>query len=223
MLESGLPASAATLLVLATTISAPTARISATTTVAALTSTISTTLATTVTSFTTSTVSTTSVATAAARVIATTAATATTESTATTARAALRSLVNTDSATIKFDVVHGIDSLLCVSLGAIANETKTAAAASITVLDNDSLLDGAEFLEFLTERILISVPCEAANEELRHLRNYLEKLVFLGVVSGWVRKIERGRDAKQFGRTTERTVLFGAVFVAIWVGGLSEG
>jgi hypothetical protein len=38
--------------------------------------------------------------------------------------------------------------------------------ASVTILDDDSLLDGAKLLELLTKRILISVPCEAANEEL---------------------------------------------------------
>jgi hypothetical protein len=80
------------------------------------------------------------------------------------------------------NVVHSGDGSFSICLLAVTNESEATAATSITVLDNDlqrqdmsatsrhdsdddrftyGFLDSAKFLELLTERILICVPCEA--------------------------------------------------------------
>ena len=63
------------------------------------------------------------------------ASTATAEATASSS--ALGSLVNTDGAAIKLNVVHSIDSSIGVGLLAVADESKSPGAASIAVLDNN--------------------------------------------------------------------------------------
>jgi len=51
----------------------------------------------------------------------------------------------------------------------IADKSEATAASSITVLDDNGFINLTELLESFTESGLIGVPCEAANEELRHL------------------------------------------------------
>jgi hypothetical protein len=108
----------------------------------------------------------TAIAATAAAISTTAASTATTESTTTTAAASstLRCLVNTDSATIELDVVHGVDSGLGISLRSITDESKATAATGVTVLDNNGLLDGSELLELLAKSVLVCVPSEATDE-----------------------------------------------------------
>jgi len=159
----------ATLLLLASSVATPTTGVSTTTaSIAASTARVATLVSAAITSTTsiTTSISTTTISTTSSASVATTASTATSETSASTSRATLACLVDTDGSAIELDVVHGSDSSLSVGLLAVTDETETTAAASVTVLDDDSLLDGAKLLELLTKRILISVPCEAANEEL---------------------------------------------------------
>jgi len=162
---------ATALLLLASSVATPTTGVSfvtTTTSIAASTARVATLVSAAITSTTsvTTSVSTTSISTTSSASIATTASTATSETTSSTSRATLASLVDTDGSAVELDVVHGSDSSLGVGLLAVTDEAETTAATSVTVLDDDSLLDGAKLLELLTKRILISVPCEAANEEL---------------------------------------------------------
>ena len=80
------------------------------------------------------------------------------------------------------NVVHGGDRSFGIGFLAVTDESKTTAAASVAVLDNDlsnqmyqhevsngvemsithSLLNGTEFLELLAQRVLIGVPGKAA-------------------------------------------------------------
>jgi len=76
--------------------------------------------------------------------------------------------VDADRATVEFDVVHGLDGVLGFGVLGEAHEAKAAAAASIAVLDHDGLFHLAEFLKLGSERYIIRVPREAANEDFRH-------------------------------------------------------
>jgi len=98
---------------------------------------------------------------AAASVAAATAAAATTSST-------IRCLVDADSTTIEFDVVHVLHSIVGLSIRGVTDETETPAAASVAVLDDDSLLYLAELLELRTQSGVIGVPRKTSYEELRH-------------------------------------------------------
>jgi len=165
----------ATLLLLASSVASPTTGVSfVTTSIAASTAGVATLVSAAITSTAsvTTSISTTSIATTStASSITATAATSTSETAASTStsRATLASLVDTDGAAIELNVVHGSNGSFSIGLLTITDKAETTTAASVTILDDDSLLDGAELLELLTKRILISVPCEAANEELRHL------------------------------------------------------
>lgn len=134
------------------------------TALAALAALIATTLATLVTAVTSSAVAlATSVATTAATAVSATATAATAEATA-AAGATLARFVDTDGAAIELKVVHGVDGSIGIGLLGVTDETETTATASITVLDDDSFLNGSELLKLLAERVLISVPCEASDE-----------------------------------------------------------
>jgi len=76
--------------------------------------------------------------------------------------------VDADRATVEFDVVHGLDGVLGFGVLGEAHEAKAAAAARIAVLDHDGLFHLAEFLKLGSERYIIRVPREAANEDFRH-------------------------------------------------------
>jgi len=160
-----LPAAASLLLVGISTLATLVSTLA--TSIAALATTI-TTLAASITALAASTVTTLAASIAASATVTTTITAASAEAAA-AAGATLACFVDTDGATIELNVVHGSDGSIGIGLLAVANETETTAASGITVLDYDSLLYGAELLELLTESILISVPCEASNEELRHL------------------------------------------------------
>jgi hypothetical protein len=119
----------------------------------------------------------TAVATAAAAVVATTAAatsvaaasvaTATAAATA-TASGTIRCLVDADGTTVKFDVVHVLHGSVGLSIRGVTDEAETPAAASVAVLDDDSLLYLAELLELRTQSDVIGVPRKTSYEELRH-------------------------------------------------------
>jgi len=98
---------------------------------------------------------------AAASVAAATAAAAATSST-------IGCLVDADGTTIEFDVVHVLHSIVGLSIRGVTDETETPAAASVAVLDDDSLLYLAELLELRTQSGVIGVPRKTSYEELRH-------------------------------------------------------
>jgi hypothetical protein len=50
----------------------------------------------------------------------------------------------------------------------IANKAKASATTSIAVLDHNGFFDLTELFELLTKSLVVGVPCEASNEELRH-------------------------------------------------------
>jgi imidazolonepropionase-like amidohydrolase len=102
----------------------------------------------------TSTVSTTTAAVAAA--------------TGSAAASAVRSLVDADPTSIEFLVVHGLHSGIGLGVLRIADEAKASATTSIAVLNHDGFFDCTELLELLTESLVVGMPCEASNEELRH-------------------------------------------------------
>jgi hypothetical protein len=136
------------------------------TAIATTTPAVTTLTATSVAALATSVASTTT----AGLVASTAATTATTEtSTTITTGAALRGLVDTDRAAIKLNVVHGIDGSISISFLGVADETEATATTSVTVLDNDGFLNGAELLKLLAKSILVGVPGKASNKELRHV------------------------------------------------------
>jgi len=76
--------------------------------------------------------------------------------------------VDADGATVEFDVVHGLDGAFGLGILREAHEAKAAAAASVAVLDHDGLFHIAKLLKLGSERHIIRVPREAANEDFRH-------------------------------------------------------
>jgi len=51
----------------------------------------------------------------------------------------------------------------------VTDEAKATATASVAILDDYSFLDGSKFLELLAQCILIGVPRQSSNKELRHV------------------------------------------------------
>jgi len=117
----------------------------------------------------TSTITATAISSTATAITSTTTTTTTSKSTSTTTRTPLRCLINSDSATVKFDIIHRSDSSFGIRFLTVTDKSKATAATSITVLDDDGFLNGAELLKLLTQCVLVGVPCEATNKELRHL------------------------------------------------------
>jgi len=76
--------------------------------------------------------------------------------------------VDADGAAVEFDVVHRLDGVFGLGVLREAHEAKAAAAASVAVLDHDGLFHIAKLLKFGSERYIIRVPREAANEDFRH-------------------------------------------------------
>jgi hypothetical protein len=99
----------------------------------------------------------------------TTAAITTAATAATAAGATVRSLVNTNYATIELNVVHVLHGSVGLGVLGVPNKPESAAAASVAVLDDDCLFDLAELLELRAQSAVIGVPSKAANEELRHV------------------------------------------------------
>lgn len=94
------------------------------------------------------------------------ASTATGEAAATST--ALGGFVNTNGTSVELDVVHCVNGSVSISLLSIANESEATAATGVTVLNNDSLLHNSELLKLHAESILVGVPSQASDEELRH-------------------------------------------------------
>jgi hypothetical protein len=84
-------------------------------------------------------------------------------------RAVVRGLVYTNRPAVELDVVHGCDRFLGILLLGVSHESETAASAGISILNDDSFLDLAEFFELLAKRAFFGVPCQASNKELRHV------------------------------------------------------
>jgi len=85
-----------------------------------------------------------------------------------TTASAVGGLVDANPTSVEFLVVHGLHSGIGLGVLGIANKAKASAAASIAVLNHDGFFDLTELLELLTESLVVGVPCEASNEELRH-------------------------------------------------------
>jgi len=76
--------------------------------------------------------------------------------------------VDADGATVEFDVVHGLDGVFGLGVLGESHEAEAAAAAGVAVLDHDGLFHIAKLLKLGSERYIIRVPREAANEDFRH-------------------------------------------------------
>lgn len=59
------------------------------------------------------------------------------------------------------NVVHSGDGCISIGIAAITDKSETTGAASISVLDDDSLLNGTKLLELGAKSLLVCVPCKA--------------------------------------------------------------
>jgi len=80
----------------------------------------------------------------------------------------LGSLVNANGTTIEFNVVHGGNRVVSISVVVEANKAEAAATTGVAILHDDSFLNLAKFLELGAESFIVSMPGKAANEELGH-------------------------------------------------------
>ena len=81
---------------------------------------------------------------------------------------ALTGEVDTDDTAVEFLVVQFVKGSVSLLGGGEGDETESTATASITVLDDNRVVDSAKLLKASTETLISSVPGKAPNEELRH-------------------------------------------------------
>lgn len=83
----------------------------------------------------------------------------------------LFSALNTDVATIEFLTIKSSNSGVGTLVGGVGDKAEATGTTSLTVTDNDGILDGTELLELGTETFGLGTPGETTNEKLNGHRN----------------------------------------------------
>lgn len=77
-------------------------------------------------------------------------------------------LVHANRPAVKFDIVHGSYCILGITLLGVTHKSETATTAGISILDHHRFLNGTKLLKLLAKGAFLSMPGQAAYEELRH-------------------------------------------------------